>query len=97
MKKYTNNDFDQQTQRLFESAWDWQKRGAETILEKLNQSELIYKGQLNAPKDYTGTQKDNDLTIFKSTLFNDDEDRALTKNDGSPTYFANDIAYHEDK
>ena len=67
------------------------------ILEKLNTSELTYKGQLNAPKDYTGTQKDNDLTIFKSTLFNDDEDRALTKNDGSPTYFANDIAYHEDK
>ncbi len=67
------------------------------ILEKLNKSELTYKGQLNAPKDYTGTQKDNDLTIFKSTLFNDDEDRALTKNDGSPTYFANDIAYHEDK
>ncbi len=68
-----------------------------SILEKLNQSELTYKGQLNAPKDYTGTQKDNDLIIFKSTLFNDDEDRALTKNDGSPTYFANDIAYHEDK
>ena len=67
------------------------------ILQKLNQSDLTYKGQLNAPKDYTGTQKDNDLTIFKSTLFNDDEDRALTKNDGSPTYFANDIAYHEDK
>ena len=67
------------------------------ILQKLNQSDLTYKGQLNAPKDYTGTQKDNDLTIFKSTLFDDDEDRALTKNDGSPTYFANDIAYHEDK
>ena len=67
------------------------------ILEKLNQSELTYKGQLNEPKNYTGTQKDKDLTIFKSTLFNDDEDRALTKNDGSPTYFANDIAYHEDK
>ena len=67
------------------------------ILQKLNKSDLTYKGQLNAPKDYTGTQKDNDLTIFKSTLFDDDEDRALTKNDGSPTYFANDIAYHEDK
>ena len=67
------------------------------ILQKLNQSDLTYKGQLNAPKEYTGTQKDNDLTIFKSTLFDDDEDRALTKNDGSPTYFANDIAYHEDK
>ena len=67
------------------------------ILQKLYESDLTYKGQLNVPKDYTGTQKDNDLTIFKSTLFDDDEDRALTKNDGSPTYFANDIAYHEDK
>ena len=32
------------------------------ILQKLNQSDLTYKGQLNAPKDYTGTQKDNDLS-----------------------------------
>lgn len=67
------------------------------ILEKLSKKELTYKGQLNDPKDFTGTLKDNELTIFKSTLFEDDEDRALTKNDGSPTYFANDIAYHEDK
>ena len=35
--------------------------------------------------------------IFKSTLFGDDTDRALEKNDGSWTYFANDIAYHMDK
>ena len=34
---------------------------------------------------------------FKSTKFNDDMDRALQKNDGSWTYFANDIAYHMDK
>ena len=67
------------------------------ILEKLSKKELTYKGQLNDPKDFTGTLKDNELTIFKSTHFEDDEDRALTKNDGSPTYFANDIAYHEDK
>ena len=67
------------------------------ILEKFKQKDLIYEGQLNAPKDFTGTLKDNQLTIFKSTLFEDDEDRALTKNDGTPTYFANDIAYHEDK
>ena len=67
------------------------------ILEKLSKKKLTYKGQLNDPKDFTGTLKDNELTIFKSTLFEDDEDRALTKNDGSPTYFANDIAYHEDK
>ena len=67
------------------------------IFKKLKQKDLIYEGQLNAPKDFTGTLKDNQLTIFKSTLFDDDEDRALTKNDGTPTYFANDIAYHEDK
>lgn len=67
------------------------------ILEKFKQKDLTYEGQLNAPKDFTGTLKDNQLTIFKSTLFEDDEDRALTKNDGTPTYFANDIAYHEDK
>ena len=35
--------------------------------------------------------------IFKSTLFGDDTDRALQKNDGSWTYFANDIAYHMNK
>ena len=35
--------------------------------------------------------------IFKSTLFDDDNDRALQKNDGSWTYFANDVAYHSDK
>ena len=35
--------------------------------------------------------------IFKSTKFGDDVDRALQKNDGSWTYFANDIAYHNDK
>ncbi len=67
------------------------------ILEKFKQKDLTYEGQLNAPKDFMGTLKDNQLTIFKSTLFEDDEDRALTKNDGTPTYFANDIAYHEDK
>ena len=67
------------------------------ILEKFKQKDLTYEGQLNSPKDFMGTLKDNQLTIFKSTLFEDDEDRALTKNDGTPTYFANDIAYHEDK
>ena len=67
------------------------------IITKLSEKNLIYRGQLDMPKDYQGTQKDNEITIFKSTLFEDDEDRAITKNDGTPTYFANDIAYHADK
>ena len=35
--------------------------------------------------------------LFKSTEFGDDTDRALQKDDGSWTYFANDVAYHSDK
>ena len=35
--------------------------------------------------------------IFKSSKFGDDTDRAMQKNDGSLTYFANDIAYHMNK
>ena len=36
-------------------------------------------------------------TLFKSTAYGDDEDRALQKSDGSYTYFAGDVAYHYDK
>lgn len=34
---------------------------------------------------------------FKSTAFGDDKDRVVRKSDGSYTYLAPDIAYHEDK
>ena len=39
----------------------------------------------------------NKRLIFKSKDFGDDANRALQKNDGSWTYFANDVAYHSDK
>ena len=67
------------------------------IIKELEKKGLVYHGQLHDPKDFQGTIKDNEITIFKSTNFGDDEDRAITKNDGTPTYFANDIAYHVDK
>ena len=67
------------------------------IIKELEKKGLIYNGQLHDPKDFQGTKKDNEITIFKSSNFGDDEDRAITKNDGTPTYFANDIAYHVDK
>jgi arginyl-tRNA synthetase len=41
-------------------------------------------------------EKDNALW-FKSTLFYDDKDRVVVKEDGTTTYFASDIAYHIDK
>ncbi len=34
---------------------------------------------------------------FKSTAFSDDKDRVIIKSDGSQTYLAPDIAYHQDK
>ncbi|MDP2927336.1 MAG: arginine--tRNA ligase [Candidatus Omnitrophota bacterium] len=34
---------------------------------------------------------------FKSTAFGDDKDRVIVKSNGSQTYLATDIAYHEDK
>ena len=34
---------------------------------------------------------------FKSSAFGDDKDRVIIKSDGSQTYLAPDIAYHQDK
>ncbi|MBL71258.1 MAG: arginine--tRNA ligase [Rhodobiaceae bacterium] len=68
-------------------------------LDELNAKELIYQGVLEPPK---GKEPPLDWepspqTLFKSTEFGDDSDRALKKSDGSWTYFAPDIAYHFDK
>lgn len=41
--------------------------------------------------------EEDGATWFRSTTFGDDKDRVLIKNDGSYTYLAPDIAYHEDK
>ena len=65
------------------------------LLVKKNQVE---EGYLNPPKGEDSKDwKKTKRLIFKSTNFGDDTDRALQKNDGSWTYFANDIAYHADK
>lgn len=59
---------------------------------------LIAKGRLERPKDHDdGEWEDREQTLFKSTTFGDDADRALMKSDGSYTYFAGDVAYHFDK
>ncbi len=34
---------------------------------------------------------------FKSSMFGDEKDRVVIRSDGTPTYFASDIAYHQDK
>ncbi len=65
----------------------WQSEKAlynEGIVQKCHE-ELRKKGYLY----------DKDGAVwFKATEFGDDKDRVVIKSDGSPTYFASDIAYH---
>ncbi|MDX8395539.1 MAG: arginine--tRNA ligase [Mariprofundaceae bacterium] len=68
------------------------------LIEQLKADDLIYLGTLPPPKgkeviDY----KPAEQWLFRTTLFGDDVDRPLAKKDGTPTYFAADIAYHVDK
>lgn len=67
-------------------------------LEKLKAKGLIYEGVLEPPK---GKLPDDwearEQTLFKSTEFGDDVDRAIKKSDGAFTYFAGDLGYHLDK
>ncbi len=70
----------------------------ETAIELLRDKNLIYEGVLEPPKGKAPDDwEPRPQTLFRSTDFGDDQDRALKKSDGSNTYFANDIAYHADK
>ncbi len=81
---------------------------SETELEKkdlvnktvkiLQSKNYVKEGYLDPPKgEPSKNWKKVKRLIFKSTEFGDDLDRALQKNDGSWTYFANDVAYHSHK
>ena len=64
----------------------------------LKKNNYVEEGYLDPPKgEKDKTWKKTKRLIFKSTLFGDDTDRAMQKNDGSWTYFANDVGYHMDK
>ncbi|MQT14443.1 arginine--tRNA ligase [Segnochrobactrum spirostomi] len=72
-------------------------RVAEAI-DDLRSRGLIYEGRLAPPKGQLPDDwEDREQTLFRSTDFGDDVDRALMKSDGTYTYFASDIAYHYDK
>jgi len=67
-------------------------------IDELRERGLIYEGRLPPPKGKTPEDwEDREQTLFRATEFGDDVDRALMKSDGSYTYFASDIAYHNDK
>ncbi|MGC8805383.1 MAG: arginine--tRNA ligase, partial [Candidatus Ratteibacteria bacterium] len=55
----------------------------EKVIQKLRENSLVYERE--------------GALWFRSTQYGDDKDRVLIKSDGSYTYLAPDIAYHEDK
>ncbi len=67
-------------------------------IDALRKKGLIYEGRLERPKGHDDEEwEDREQTLFRSTAFGDEADRALQKSDGSYTYFAGDVAYHYDK
>ena len=67
-------------------------------INQLQEDNYVQYGYLEPPKgEKDKNWKKSKRLIFKSTLFGDDADRSMQKNDGSWTYFANDVAYHMDK
>ncbi len=71
----------------------------EKALKTLEDKDLIYQGVLEPPKGKAPPPdwEPQPQTLFKSSQFGDDSDRALQKSDGSWTYFAPDIACHHHK
>ncbi|WP_309622328.1 arginine--tRNA ligase [Novosphingobium sp.] len=64
----------------------------------LRAHDLVYDGQLEAPKGKTlDDWEPVELPLFRSTRFGDDQDRPIKKSDGSWTYFGADLAYHFQK
>ena len=77
---------------------DGGKDEVRATIEELVAKGLVYQGRLPRPKGHDdGEWEDREQTLFKSTQFGDDVDRALQKSDGGYTYFASDMAYHRNK
>ena len=74
------------------------KKEVENVINKLKKNNFVYEGKLNAPKNEKSTDwTERKQLLFKSTDFGDDKDRPLQKADKSWTYFASDVAYHNNK
>ncbi len=70
----------------------------ERALAELEGRGLLHVGVLDPPKGRADEDWEaRPQTLFRSTAFGDDTDRAIRKSDRSWTYFATDMAYHRDK
>ena len=84
---------------LFFSESDLVKKNKISIcINTLKKNKLIYQGIPEKPKGRDLDEwEPRKQSLFKSSKFGDDVDRALQKSNGDYTYFAKDIAYHLDK
>jgi arginyl-tRNA synthetase len=84
---------------VFYRETDLHESGAiDRVLEDLTDMGKIYEGVLEPPKGKLPDDwEPRPQTLFRSTDFGDDVDRPLKKSDGAYTYFAADIAYHQNK
>jgi arginyl-tRNA synthetase len=84
---------------------DMQKRTLEALNVKFDrwyyESELHDKNKINEGierlKNNNRTYEKDGAVWFKSEEMGDDKDRVLMREDGRPTYFAADVAYHMNK
>ena len=70
----------------------------EKALKKLKEQDLVFEGKIEAPQgEKKKISETRNQLLFRSTEFGDDKDRPLKKGDDSWTYFAGDLAYHNNK
>ncbi|MDA8125332.1 MAG: arginine--tRNA ligase [Deltaproteobacteria bacterium] len=61
----------------------YKEAGVEKLLRSLQEQDFIYA--------------EGDALWFRTTAFGDEKDRVVVRQNGEPTYFAADIAYHKNK
>ncbi len=68
------------------------------VINDLKSKDLLYTGILRPPVGYNVENfESKEQLLFRSEKFGDDIDRTVEKNDGTRTYFGNDIVYHHNK
>ncbi len=70
----------------------------QNAVDELDNLGLIYEGTLPPPKGKVDEKwEEKEQTLFKSSAYGDDQDRAIKKSDGSWTYLAADFACAKDR
>jgi arginyl-tRNA synthetase len=84
---------------LFSSERELVATGAvDEVMKTLQADNLLYVGTLDPPKGKLPDDwEERPQTLFRASKYGDDADRPVKKSDGSWTYFASDLAYHQDK